>query len=147
MYKICPQTITKKKRSPVFISIYVLILAAVFSLPKADESFDWAKFAIIFGVTGLLSVGSNFVGTRKYMRYAEIHTIEVAAAGLKSYELDTVSVLPWSKVTSVKVKNKNGEVTKLTLKTSHGTIDLTQYENLPQLCNELKQFISPGLWR
>ena len=71
VFKINQSVINKKKRSPLYVLLYISLLAALFSLPQKEQDFDWAKFLIIFGVVGAFSAGSN-------------HTVSINAASLTS---------------------------------------------------------------
>ena len=146
VFKINQSVINKKKRSPLYVLLYISLLAALFSLPQKEQDFDWAKFLIIFGVVGAFSAGSNFVGSRRFIKYAETHKVEITAEGIKSYETDSFAVMPWDSILSVKEKTKNGKITKLFIKTSSGKIDLSRYDNLELLVRELKRFLNPTLW-
>jgi hypothetical protein len=145
---ISPKVISKKKRGPFFVLLYVVALAAIFSLPQAAEDFDITKFFIIFGFTGIIASGSNYWGARKFVDYADNHTVEITQEGLKSVEFDTLTTLPWDKITAVHCKIKHGKVSKMVLKTaSSGSLDLSHYGNLDKLAIELKGFIDSVRWK
>lgn len=147
MYKIRQSVINKRKRGPFYVAFYVIGLAVLFSLPSQGEDFNWISFSLIFGITGVIAVGSNIVGTKRFLKYALNHEVTVTKEGLTSTGLDTYTVLPWDKVTQVKQKFKSGKLSKIVLKTPEGTIDLTIYDDLDKLAMELKQFIKQNLWK
>ncbi|MCE0496218.1 hypothetical protein [Vibrio salinus] len=147
MYKIKQSVINKRKRSPYFTALYVTGFAIVCYLLTQGEEFDWIGFSFVFGLTGILSVGANLVGSKRFIKYALNHAIIVTNEGLKIKNPDTYSILPWENVTQVKQKLKSGQVSKLSLRTSESSIDLTNYEQLDKLVLELKQFIKPEVWK
>ncbi|WCN09953.1 hypothetical protein [Marinomonas mediterranea] len=148
MYRISQKVISKKKRSPVFILLYVAALSAFFSLPQGGEGFDLVRFLVVFGFTAVLAAGSNYLGTRKFLKYAASHSVELTEKGLSSVEFDTSTTLPWDKVTAVNCKKKRGSVSKLVLKTSSsGALDLSRYDNLDELATELKSYVDSSLWK
>jgi hypothetical protein len=148
VYRISPTVISKKKRSPFFVLLYVAALAALFSLPQSTEHFSVMKFFIIFGLTGFIAAGSNYLGTKRFIEYAKNHAVEVTAEGFKSVDADTTTILPWEKITSVRFKMRQGKFSKLVLKTSSsGDLDLSRYEDLDNLARELKGFIDNAHWK
>ncbi|ARD21384.1 hypothetical protein [Shewanella japonica] len=147
MYKISQSVINKRKRSPFFVALYVIGLATLFSLPSKGAGFDWVRFTFIFGITGVLAVGSNILGTRRFLAFTKNHEIHLLKEGLKSIEQDGYNVLPWENVTEVKQKIKGGKVIKLVLKASSGSIDLSSYGKLDELSSALKQYVKTELWK
>ena len=147
MYKIKQSVINKRKRGPFLVALYVIGLATLFSFPSQEEGFDWVRFSFIFGITGIVAIGSNILGTKRFLKYALSHEVTITNDGLKSKELDRYNVLPWENITQVKQKLKSGKLSKLSLKTSTGTVDLTNYENLDSLALELKRYIKSDLWQ
>ncbi|GGK81011.1 hypothetical protein [Amphritea balenae] len=148
VYKIKQSELTKRKRGPFFVLLYVVVLAAIFSLPSYEEGFDWVGFLIVFGVTAVLAVGANALGAKRFLSFAKSHHIEITEDGLESKGLDTYETLPWSSVTRVKKSSKNGVITKLILKTANsGSIDLSKYEQLDSIATNLKLHIKNELWQ
>ena len=60
MYRISPKVVSKKKRGPLFVLLYVAVLAVLFSLPQESGDFDIIKFFVIFGFTGVIAAGSSY---------------------------------------------------------------------------------------
>jgi hypothetical protein len=147
VYKISQSVINKRKRGPFIVALYVIGLATLFSLPSKGEDFDWLGFAFIFGITGVIAVGSNILGTKRFLAFAKNHEIHILKEGLKSIEQDGYNVLPWASVTGVKQKLKNDNVIKLVLKTSSGSLELSNYDKLNELSLGLKQYIKTDLWK
>lgn len=71
----------------------------------------------------------------------------MTAEGLKIKDADIYSVLLWSNLTQVEQNLKSGQVSSLSIHTSEGFIDLTNYEQLDKLALELKSFIEAELWK
>lgn len=147
MYKIKQSVINKRKRGPYFVALYVVALAAVFSFPALGEDFDWIGFSFIFGLTSVVAVGANLAGSKRFITYALNHEIIISTEGLKIIDPDSYCVLPWNNVTHVKQRLKSGHVSRLSIYTANGCIDLTNYEQLDKLALGLKSFIDPSLWK
>jgi hypothetical protein len=148
MYKISQKIINKRKRGPLIVLLYVFGLSVLFALSSEETGFDWLKFSLVFGVVGVFSAGSNFLGARRFLVYSDRHTVEITPEGLKSIEFDTYNILPWEKVVSIKQKLKGNKISKLILNTAtSGSVDLSRYEKLESLSSELKKYINTSLWQ
>jgi len=140
-FRISNILIAKKKRGLYVGALFVAIVAFLVVLSSNEDEFSWGSFVLVFGITAVFSVGANYASYRSFYKYAQNHKINVSADGLLSYEGDTESLLKWDKVNDIVVKRNNGQVKKLTLKTSlTGKVDLSRYENLNQLYDHVAKF-------
>jgi len=142
-FRISKNILAKKRRGPLIVAAYVAALALLLSLPVENKEFSWDSFLIVFGVTAVLASGSNYIGYRSFYKYSIHHKIDVSEKGILSYEGDTESLLKWEKVNDVIVKNGKLGVKKFMLCTSiTGKVDLSRYENLDQLHELVKKYVS-----
>jgi hypothetical protein len=90
----------------------------------------------------------NYKGRCDFKNYAENHAIEVSGKGLISYEPDTQEIMEWESVKTIKVKRSKEKVKSIKIFGNHGlTADLSRYEDLDRLYDELKKVIEAGRWR
>ncbi|CAK4074067.1 hypothetical protein [Vibrio sp. 16] len=117
------------------------------STPEYGEDFDWSKVIFIVVFSGLFAVGARLYGVIRYLKWAKSHRVVIESDGVSFQNLGSKTILPWDQVTSLKVKEKGGNVTNIILKTrSSGKIELKDYDNLKRLSEELKAIIDEKLW-
>lgn len=110
------------------------------------KDFNWISFSFIFGLTGVISVGANLIGSKHFIKYALKHELNVTTEGLKIKDADSYTVLPWGNVIQRETKFEIWSSVKA-FYTSEGFIDLTCYEQLDKLALEIKSFIEAELWK
>lgn len=113
MYKIKKSVINNRKRGPYFVALYFSALTAVCFLLTYGKDFNWISFSFIFGLTGVISVGANLIGSKHFIKYALKHELSVTTEGLKM-QIHTLFCLGVT-LFNVKQSLKSGQVLRLSI--------------------------------
>jgi hypothetical protein len=147
LYQISRKRIEKETRSPLFVLLFSLIFAFVMGLLSYYAGLGWSGPVLTCGVAGVVCCFARYVGSRHYLKWAKKHGIKLHIDGLQILEAELESILPWDKISSVKVKKKRGKEVGVVLRTKESSVlELSDYENFDRLKGELEKYVDTNAW-
>ena len=141
-YKISDQEIAKRKRSPFLILSPFLIVILVLIFSNTSNDSNLSELIFILSAVGILSTGSNAFSSYRFVKDAKKHKLIVSLKGIVFFNDRVETLIPWEKIVSLDSGGKSINIKKLIMKTdSSKKIDLSHYENLQELYQELRQHV------